>query len=153
MLERRRKADRFAGTSNCWVWTNKGAGLTIRIWWMWLFTSLKGKLPSLLARKAVWQSYPLGKPSRNSSSSSANDITERNHHFARVPHEPFWLRKQMMGKDDCAQAWRDKLTLAGGSKRRVSWVRITWSLCLELEDASTTEAREILAKGQIWLDL
>lgn len=79
-----------------------GAGHTIHVWCTWLFTPLKDKLPSVLAREAVWQSYPPEKPSRNSSSSSANDVTERSPPFAQVLQRPGWLPGEVVGNDDLA---------------------------------------------------
>lgn len=79
-----------------------GAGHTIHVWCTRLFTPLKDKLLSMLAREAVWQSYPPEKPSRNSSSSSANDVTGRSPPFAQVPERPGWLPGEVVGKDDLA---------------------------------------------------
>lgn len=127
-----------------WAEQSRGAGHTIHIERTRLFTPLKDKLLSMLAREAVWQSYPPEKPSRNSSSSSANDVTERSPLFAQVSQRPAWLPGEVVGKDDLAGE-----TDSSWEALRVRWVRITPSLCLELEDASATEGRETLAKRQL----
>lgn len=83
------------------------------------------------------------KPSRNSSS-PADEVTERSPPFAPVPQWPAWLLGELVGKRWLGR--RDQLWL-GSTKTRVSWRRIAPALCLELQDASATEAREILLKG------
>lgn len=104
----------------------------------------------MLAREAAWQSYPPEKPPRNSSSSSANDVTERSPLPAQVPQQPARLSREVVGKDDSAED-----TESGWEALREEWA--AWeqlpSLCLELQDASAIEAKDILAKRQLWPDL